>query len=309
MLLVLALAGGSYLAAGYVIYDHTTRVTAHCGGAWATNTPNSFELDGLAAGPYLMPVYDDVEFSSRGDPDVVISGWWIPSSSGTSSAVVQVHGLGSCKRDPINLLEAGMLHRLGFNVLMIDLRNEGESTITNGRYAGGLLEYRDVLGAWDWLQSAKSIPAARIGLAGFSMGAAAVLIAAGQESRVRAVWEDSGFADINVTISDELARRGLPGFLAPAATLVARLDGLDLSSLAPVDVPAKMRGRDLAVIHGTADTRLPVKHAYALIDACASADLQPYVWLVAGVEHMKAITTYPEEYERRLGEFFSAITA
>ena len=44
-----------------------------------------------------------------------------------------------------------MLHRAGFGVLLIDLRNHGASDIDNGRWAGGSKEFLDALGAWDWL--------------------------------------------------------------------------------------------------------------------------------------------------------------
>ena len=302
---LVVVAGASYLAAGYLVYDRSTRVVAHCGGQYAGYTPAGYAVEGVDSTPYLMPSYEDVSFPSRDDPDVKISGWWIPGAP-DAPAVIQVHGLNGCKRAPGNLLEAGMLHRLGYSVLLVDLRNEGESTITNGRFAGGVIEYRDVLGAWDWIQSARGVPASRIGLAGMSMGAATSLIAAGQEPGVAAVWEDSSFADINVAISDEVARNGFPRFLAPAATFVGRLAGLDITSLGPLDAAAKLNGRPVAVVHGTADTRMPVKHAYWLIDALEAHGGRPYVWLMDGVEHTQANVTYPDEYQRRLGEFFGA---
>jgi dipeptidyl aminopeptidase/acylaminoacyl peptidase len=302
---VVLVAGAAYLAAGYVVYDRSTRVAAHCGGQYADYTPARFAVDGVDATPYLMPSYESASFPSRGDPGVAISGWWVPGAP-NAPAVIQVHGLNGCKRAPGNLLEAGMLHRLGYAVLLVDLRNEGDSTVTNGRFAGGVIEYKDVLGAWDWIQSARGVAAARIGLAGMSMGAATSLIAAGQEPRVAAVWEDSSFADINVAISDEVARNGYPRFLAPAATLVGRLAGVDIASLGPLDAVARLNGRSVAVIHGTADTRMPVKHAHWLIDAIEAHGGRPYVWLPDGVEHTQAIVTYPDEYERRLGDFFGA---
>ncbi len=299
------LAGTAYLAAGYLVYDRSTRVSAHCGGKYVDYTPASFSLDQVDATPYLMPAHEDVSFPSRGEPGVTISGWWVPGAP-DAPAVIQVHGLNGCKRAPGNLLEAGMLHRLGYSVLLIDLRNEGESTITNGRFAGGVIEYKDVLGAWDWIQSARGVPASRIGLAGMSMGAATSLIAAGQEPGVAAVWEDSSFADINVAISDEVARNGFPRFLAPAATFVGRLVGVDITSLGPLDAAGKLGHRPVAIIHGTADTRMPIKHAYWLIDAVKAQGGQPYVWIVDGVEHTQANVTHPDEYQRRLGEFFGA---
>lgn len=300
---LILLAGAGYMVGGYIVFDRSTRVEAHCGGRFTGNTPASFTSDQLDTTPYLMPSYEEVSFPSRGDSGVTISAWWVPGSSADAPAVIEVHGLGSCKRSPTVLLPAGMLHRHGYAVLLIDLRNEGDSTVTNGRFAGGVTEYKDALGAWDWVRSAKGVPASHIGLAGMSMGAASALIAIGQEPGVAAVWEDSSFSDIDVAISDEVARNGYPTFLAPAAILVGRLEGVDITSMGPLDAMAKLNGRPIAIIHGTADTRMPIKHAYALIQAVKDHGGNPFVWLVDGVDHTQAVYKQPAEYERRLAEF------
>jgi dipeptidyl aminopeptidase/acylaminoacyl peptidase len=303
-LVLVLLAGTAYTAAGYVVYERSTHVEAQCGGRFAGDTPTSFTAEGIDATPYLMPSYEDVSFPAHGDPDVRISGWWIGGAAGDSPTVIVVHGLNGCKRSPTVLLPAGMLYHLGYSVLLIDLRNEGDSTVTDGRFAGGVLEYRDVLGAWDWVRSVRGVPASRIGLLGMSMGAASALIAMGQEPGVAAVWEDSSFSDINVAISDEVARNGYPTFLVPAAILVGRVVGVDITSMGPLDAIAKLNSRPIAIIHGTADTRMPVKHAHALIQAVEDRGGNPYVWLVDGVDHTRAVYAHPAEYERRLAEFF-----
>ena len=303
-LVAVLLAATVYVVGGYIVFERSTGVAAHCGGQYAANTPVSFTAENLDTSPYLMPSYEAVSFPARDDPGVTISGWWVPGSATDAPTVIQIHGLGSCKRSPTVLLPAGMLHRHGYNVLLIDLRNEGDSTVTNGRFGGGVTEYKDALGAWDWVRSVKGIPAGHIGLAGMSMGAATALIAAGQESAVAAVWEDSSFADIEVAISDEVARNGFPTFLAPAAIFVGRLNGIDITSMGPLDAVARLNGRPIAIIHGTADTRMPVKHAQRLIQAVEDAGGHPYVWLVDGVNHTRAVYEQPVEYERRLVDFF-----
>jgi dipeptidyl aminopeptidase/acylaminoacyl peptidase len=303
-LALVVLAGSAYLVGGYVVYDKLTRVAANCGGDYPGNTPASFTADNVDTTPYLMPDYQDVSFPSRGDPKITIDSWWVPGPGADAPAVVMVHGLGRCKRSPTVLLPSGMLHRLGYSVLLIDLRNQGASTVDTGRYAGGILEYKDVLGAWDWLRNVEGIPAAHIGLAGMSLGASTAVIAMGQEPQVAAVWEDSGYSDIQVAISDELARNGYPRLLAQAAILVGRVAGVDITSLGPLDAVPKLDGRPIAIVHGTADTRMPVKHAYTLRDAIEAHGWQPYVWIVDGSDHTRAVYDHPAEYMRRLGDFF-----
>ena len=83
-------------------------------------------------------------------------------------AISAIHGLGvgttDCKHSPRSLLPAGMLHKDGYNILLIDLRQHGDSTITNGMWAANTTEFHDVLGAWDWLVNSQKIAPQQIGL-------------------------------------------------------------------------------------------------------------------------------------------------
>jgi uncharacterized protein len=295
----------AYAAASAVIWDRLTRVNGMCHPEWAANDPTSFTKAGseLDLTAYAMPTPESVAFPSR-DPAITISGWWIPAGP-DAPAVVVVHGHSACKRDHDVLLPAGMLHRHGTSVLLIDLRDHGDSTDEDGRYAGGTEEYRDVLGAWDWLQADRSIPANRMGLLGISLGAATVLIAAGEERNVVATWEDSSYADIGVAIRAELRRNGYPEFLEGGGIAMARiLSGDDLTSRSPIRAVAAMHGRTLFITHGTADERLSVRYGQDLLDAARSAGAEVSSWFVDGAGHTQAMWLHPDDYEARLVEFF-----
>jgi uncharacterized protein len=291
-----------YLYAGSVVYDKLTLAAAHCGGRWSSNTPSAFTAEGVDTGPYLMPNFDTVTLSSR-ERGIDVSAWYVPADSATS-AVVLVHGYNSCKREDRMLLAAGMLHRAGFAVLLIDLRNFGDSTVVDGRYAGGTREYRDVLGAWDWLVHAHSFSPDRVGLLGMSLGAATVMIAMGEEPQVPATWEDSGYADIDVAIQAELSRNGYPPFLRYGGYLVARVRGVDLTSLSPLGAVAKLDGRPIFITHGDADQRVSVQYASDLAAAIRAHGGTVDPWIVPGAGHTQAIVLMPAEYERRLDAFF-----
>ncbi len=162
---VLAVGVVGYAGAGLYVLESGTHLDGGCHPQHATFTParwdNSWVSDDftptLDVAPYFMPNYEEVSFRSRVDTSLTIRGWMIPAATATAPTVIVVHGLGSCKRDPAILLPAGMLHRQGFGVLMIDLRDQGDSSGEDGRYGAGSDEYRDVLGAWDWL-IARGIP-------------------------------------------------------------------------------------------------------------------------------------------------------
>lgn len=304
-----------YAIASNLVYDAITAVDrpwCPVYASFAGATPAAFTTGTVDTGPYvdtspyLMPEYRSVSFPSQ-DAAVTIAGWWVPGASTTAPAVVVVHGLGRCKGDPEVLLPAGMLHRHGFGVLLIDLQNHGDSTVTDGRNTAGVRESLDVLGAWDWLRSVQGLPADRIGLYGVSFGAGSVLDAMGEEQLVAAAWEDSGFADVDIGIQDELVRRGYPGILAFGGIIAGRLlHGVDITSLSPLEAARNLDGRPLAIVHGIADTRVPVKHADLLAAAIRADGGTVDPWLLPDVTHVRAAFVETAEYERRLLEFFSS---
>ncbi len=301
----------AYLAASYAVYDTLAAVTGECRPDDAANTPQRFGVAGLdeaAIAPYLMPAPEDVEFHSR-DPRIAgltLRGWWIPPRTATGPSVILVHGLKSCRRDENVLMAAGMLHRNGFGVLLMDQRDHGDSDDEDLRFAAGTEEYLDVLGAWDWV-AARGVPEDRIGILGMSFGAATTVIAGGEEPRVRAVWEDSSYADMDEAIRDYLAHEGYPSILAPGGELAARIvAGDDLTSKSPLAEMPAYAGRPLAIVHGEADTLLSPRYAEELRDAAEAAgvDLREY-WTVPGVDHTRAVIEERLAYEQRLIDFFT----
>lgn len=254
--------------------------------------------------PYLMPDYETVSFPSR-DGQVTIRAWYVPVDDPSAPAVILVHGLDGCRQSPTVLLPAGMLHRAEFQTLLIDLRNHGESDRLTGRMSGGILEYSDVLGAWDWLVDEQNLSPAQIGLYGTSLGAAAVLIAGGEESRVAAVWADSSYADTARAIDGELARLGYPQFLGPAGILMGRLiDGVDITERTPLLAVPALANRPIYITHSEADTRMPLFHAALLASALNEAG-NPVSPLVFGDSaHAQGVFDYRTTYEAEMLAFF-----
>ena len=313
-LLVATLLGGAYLAAGVLVYDAVSHVDADCGGRWPDHTPASWAPPRWASEPdvafdssrYFVPGYQDVRLPGR-DAGIELHAWWLPSSAGAGApAVVVVHGLRDCARHPESLAPAGMLHRRGYSVLMIELRDHGGSSIEDGRHAGGTEEYRDVLAAVDWLIEQGATPG-RIGVLGTSLGASTAIIAAGQDERIAAAWSDSAYVDMERKIAEELEARGYPVILAPAATLLALvISGDDLQAHTVLREVAHLEGRQLAVLHGELDESTYVAHAYDLIDAAQGAGVDVEAWIAPDAGHVQAMFRWPAEYEQRLGDFFGS---
>jgi uncharacterized protein len=302
-----------FLGAGVVVYDKLSRVKPLCETRPQdiNNNPSAFNAQAYNyqtdLEPYAMTAYQEVNFPSREDK-LNISGWYVPAQGvdeAEAPAVILVHGLNDCKSSPFVLLPAGMLNRGGFNVLMIDLRDHGASQVEDGRFAGGTEEYRDVLGAWDWLVEEKGIPPERIGLFGTSLGAITVMIATGEEPRVAATWEDSGFADIQSAIDAEFSRNGIPTIFESATILMGKIiSGDDLAARSPLKAIAQLNGRPVFITHGDQDKRLSVDFAYMLEDAVRAQGEPVQAWIVAGSDHIKAMYDHTAEYEEKLLTFF-----
>ncbi len=296
-----------YGIAAYVVYDEVSRTTDPNPGRYADVTPANLRFSDAGVtfdfSRFETPDYSDVRFASR-DPGIEVAGWFMPGDDGAPAVVVS-HGLRASRHDPAALVPAGMLHTRGFSVLVIDLRDHGDSTFEDGRYAGGSEEQADVLGAVDWL-TGRGVPVEHIGLFGTSMGAGATLIAAAFEPRIEAIWEDSSYADTETRIREELRNRGYPELLAPAAPIVARIvAGDDLSSWTPLSAVRSLGDAGLVRHprrrrsgHGGASRFGPLRSCAGIESHSAE------MWIAPGMGHTEAYRLLTDEYEARLIRFF-----
>ena len=311
---VIAVVG--YGAVSFMVYDGVGKAPRACWPGDVANTPAAYkvpkEFDQALAAANLMPAPQDVAFASRDPqiPNANLAGWWIPAESADAPAVVLVHGVQSCRREASVLLAAGMLHRNGYSVFLMDLRDHGDSEGDDARFAGGSEEYLDVLGGWDWVRS-QGVPAERIGLLGLSFGSINAIVAGGQDPRVAAVWSDSSttemYEGIRLFLKDKMKDgSGMTGILVPGALIWARLiAGDDLTKYDPIDQVDAYTGRSIAFVHGTDDVVLPASMATELHDRAVTAGATtPDAWIVPGAGHTQGIYVDPAGYEARLVEFF-----
>ena len=191
---------------------------------------------------------------------------------------------------------------LVFSVLVIDVRDAGDSDYEDGLSAIGNEEYLDVLGAFDWLQREKGHTADQIGVLGNSLGAATALIAFAQEPELAAAFVDSPFDNLPQIIREELDREGYPQFLYRSGLIAARLRGDDINFNNPHDAIDKADGRPIFITHGTGDTRIGVHHTYQLQERAEEQGADIEVWIVEDLDHVKAIGQAADEYESPIGQ-------
>ncbi|MEM7800555.1 MAG: alpha/beta fold hydrolase [Chloroflexota bacterium] len=308
VLIVIVLVGTlAYTGIGLFIHNALADISTGCSNrenrpSQFADVTNYFDPATPNLTPYFMPTYESVLFESR-EEGVNLSGWYIPSEPG-DPVIISLHGLGSCKYSVVNLYQAGMLHNAGYSVLIMDVRDAGDSDYEDGLSAIGNEEYLDALGGFDWLQAEKGFEPDQIGILGNSLGAATALIAFSVEPELAAAFVDSPFDNLPQIIREELTREGYPQFLYRAALFGARLRGDDVAFHNPHDAITNAAGRPIFITHGTLDERIGVHHTEQLASQAGAINEDVEVWIIEGYDHVKAVGQLPEEYERRLVAFF-----
>ena len=307
-----------YGAASYFVYDQVGKAPQACWPKDAANTTASFPIpapfpqDKVAE--YQMPAAQDVTFPSRDPqiPDAALAGWWIPGADPQGPAVILVHGVQSCRRESSVLLAASMLHRAGFSVLLMDLRDHGDSQGDDARFAGGSEEYMDVLGAWDWVRE-QGVPAGRIGIAGFSFGSISSIVAGSQEPGVAAVFADSSTTTmgegIGLFLADQLKDgSGLSKILVPGTHRCGRGSSRTTTSRSTTrstrSPPTQAGTSPSSTVRWTRSCR--PRWRPSLHDTAAAAGaITPDAWIVPEAGHTQGIYYDPAGYEQHLVSFFT----
>jgi uncharacterized protein len=211
--------------------------------------------------------YEDVEFPAR--DGLRLSGWFVPAVTSPSATIILMHGwpwnrLGEAADSlfanisgalPVDLLRfAHSLHGAGYNVLMFDLRNHGQSA-DGAAVTFGLQESNDLLGALDFLAQREDVDHDRLGLVGFSMGANAILYALPHTDAVRAavvVQPTTPRVFSARYAADLLGPLGAP-VLALARTLYSQVTHIALDAIEPVIAAAGAGDTPVLFIQGTGD--------------------------------------------------------
>lgn len=209
------------------------------------------------------------------------------------------HGYrGSSRRD----LSGGVQRcfRLGHSALLVDQRGCGRSD--GNVITFGICEQRDCLQWVDFLirQQGSQV---RIILTGVSMGAATVMMAAGNPlpPNVIGVLADCGYTTPEEIIRIVLRKqRLLVNMVYPFVRLSARLlGGFRLHSDSPIEAMKRCKV-PVIFFHGECDDFVPCEMSRQLYEACAS---RKKLVTVPGAGHGLCYLTDPELYIQQLQEF------
>jgi len=270
--------------------------------------PPTFQTDDHPARYGLR--YESVAFQTA--DGLTLRGWLIPASSDRgrsapepSSAppeacgtIIVGHGY---PFDKANILRHALFLHARFHLLLLDFRYFGDS---DGAYTtAGLLETQDVAAAVSYLEQRNDVDPERVGALGFSMSAAAFLLA--RHPGITAIVADSAYATLEDLIGSQFFF--LPGPLKWPPVALTKiyaklLLGVNVGDAAPVEAVRTLR-TPLLLIHGEADSQIPVEHAHRL--AANTDPTLTEVWIVPGADHGHAHALEGPRYEARVLRFFT----
>jgi hypothetical protein len=234
----------------------------------------------------------------------MLRAWLVRPHHGNGDAVILLHGVANNRVGMTGYAQLLMAH--GFVVLMPDARAHGVSGGALVTY--GLMERDDIRQWFDFLE-VRQHPRCIFGL-GESMGAAQLLQSLSTGTHFCAVAAESSFANFREIAYDRMGQpfglgpwvgRTLLRPLVEVAFLRARWKyGLDMEKISPEDAVAAT-STPILLIHGTSDNNIPVRHSRRIHARNPNTQL----WEVPGAGHCGAISTAPQEFERRLLRWFA----
>ena len=194
----------------------------------------------------------------RGD-GVDLASWYFANPRKEGCAVVMLHGFSGSRQE---LLGATPLYwNLGCDLLMYDARGHGDSSPSLLTY--GAHEKDDLARAVDWLAAKTSLPHKKIGLAGWSYGAATALQAAADIPDLGLVVADSSYS----SLGDIARAQGRSQFgdwtkyFVPGALLVSGIRaGFDARGVAP-DEAVRDIDEPTLLVHSRQDQFTPVEQS------------------------------------------------
>ena len=255
------------------------------------------ELPALADFPELAAALEEAEFQSRdGTP---LKGWFIPGQ--TPTTVILLHGFTDIREKM--LPHADFLWRAGYSVLLFDFRSRGESG--GDAVTLGYREKGDVQGAVAYLKGRADADGENVGVLGVSMGGATAIMAAAETPELKAVVSESSFKSVDRAIADSFEHFiHLPAFpFAPITVfIIERRLGMTTEQVVPEKDVALLSPRPVFIIHGKDDGTLRPDNGEALF--AAAGEPKEDLWLIPGAGHAEGVEIAPEEYARRVVQFF-----
>lgn len=231
-----------------------------------------------------------VRVTHRNRDNMRLTGWFVPHPGSHRYAVI-CHGYTNCGR---NMRHRGKpFYDMGFNLLMPDARAHGGS---DGKMIGmGWPERRDMV---EWIyEILKRDPDAKILLYGESMGAATVMMTAGEvlPEQVKLAIEDCGFTSVWDQMKSAIPYLyHIPPYpMLPVASCLSKLRAGYTFREASAIRQVRRCKIPMLFIHGEADDFVPYPMVHRLYEA---ATCEKQLLTVPKAGHCLSAETAPDVY-------------
>jgi alpha-beta hydrolase superfamily lysophospholipase len=219
------------------------------------NTPESLGLDATT-------------ISLTSEDGIPLQAWYIPAN-GPRGVVVILHGMDGMDASSF-LPHATYLHEAGYASVVLDMRAHGRSG--GNRIGFAFEEPQDVSAILNWIASQNELEDVPVALLGFSMGGATAIRTAAVRPDVNEVISVSSFSSIDKILGQGMLLMGAPKEMIRIYTPFMRLGLLTLYEVWPATASPEhdislISPRPVLLLHGSADSQIPVEQAYVLQEA------------------------------------------
>jgi len=246
--------------------------------------------------------YERVQFQTR--DGLTLKGWWIPSPDPQEKrTLIMCHGWGDNKGELLR--ETHFLHHSGgFNMLFFDTRSHGDS---EGEITTiGYFETIDFDAALRFLKEHKREHVERLGVFGFSMGAAVAAMSMPDHPEIKAGVLESPFTEYRRVVRQYAwTNLRVPYFPLVMITLLFlrwRVGTSKVDTYSPARFIGGIAPRPLFIIGGSEDSLMPewdVRELFGL------AKDPKTLWIIPGARHGQCHELGGLEYETRVAGFFA----
>jgi dipeptidyl aminopeptidase/acylaminoacyl peptidase len=203
-----------------------------------------------------------------------------------------------------------MLAKYGFNILLVDSRDTGESTCTDGRHSAGQEESDDFAKVAQWLVEEQYVPAESLGMFGVSGGAIATSLLPAKTDLVSAFAMEGTIFDFNAAATKEVEYQGFPGFLWQLALVAAQLfHGVNLTETSAMQGIEAAGERPMLILHGNKDQRLDYQSSVDFYEYGKSVGANIRLETFENADHTEGMLIETDRYAQLLADFFNQALA
>ena len=277
-------------------------VVAYGGVSWIFSSkliaPQDRPLGKVDPSRYGLP--EPAQVLVPGADGIKLASWYFPNPRNEHCAVIMLHGFGGARAEVVGATP--IFWNRGCDLLLYDSRGHGDSSPSLLTF--GVHEREDLVLAIAWLSKRTRLPDRRIGLIGWSYGAAVSIQAAAQVPGIGFVIADSSYsslADIARVQADKQFGAWARIFVPGALFVAGERAGFDPGKASPVAAIAHVQAPVL-LIHSRQDGFTPVDQSekiYAHSDRARTRIVIPS-W---PAPHAESYTKNPVAYTRIVDGF------